>query len=315
MPPTRALQRLRVIGPVFRSRDAVAAGVSWRDLDAPRDDGELLQLSSGVFQSLRRRIHRLRRRLRSGPARDDRSGLGPGLLEPHRRHPPDGPPGRPRGLAPSVDRSPADSPPRLSRGDLRPRTGRDPRALRRTIPDQRPRADRRRRLSLAAPGRRGSSARVAAAVPRTTQAKVRSLADVARPASSLDTDQGCVAGPVGMSRPDRQNAGGRARQRWPRRRGGALEGVGEYVAGVVRELVAAPTCRSTASGPAPDGSTWRAPIVCWRARGLAAPDSSGWVAFTRSRVWPQPSRRRRRRCGGSRRWRTATRGRHHRPWR
>lgn len=50
MPSTQALQRLRRIGPVFRSRDAVAAGVSWRDLYALRDDGDLLELSRGLYQ-------------------------------------------------------------------------------------------------------------------------------------------------------------------------------------------------------------------------------------------------------------------------
>jgi hypothetical protein len=45
VPP--ALSRLREIGPVFRSKDAVAAGVSWRDLYALRDRGEILELSRG----------------------------------------------------------------------------------------------------------------------------------------------------------------------------------------------------------------------------------------------------------------------------
>jgi len=35
---------------VFRSSQAVAAGVSWRDLYALRDAGELLEISRGVFQ-------------------------------------------------------------------------------------------------------------------------------------------------------------------------------------------------------------------------------------------------------------------------
>jgi predicted transcriptional regulator of viral defense system len=50
MPTTRALERLRTIGPVFRSKDAVAAGVSWRDLYGLRDSGEVLELSRGLFQ-------------------------------------------------------------------------------------------------------------------------------------------------------------------------------------------------------------------------------------------------------------------------
>ncbi|HSK27024.1 MAG TPA: type IV toxin-antitoxin system AbiEi family antitoxin domain-containing protein [Jiangellales bacterium] len=50
MAPPRALERLRTIGPVFRSREAVAAGVSWRDLYRLRDEGELLELSRGLFQ-------------------------------------------------------------------------------------------------------------------------------------------------------------------------------------------------------------------------------------------------------------------------
>jgi predicted transcriptional regulator of viral defense system len=45
-----ALDRLRGIGPVFRSMEAVAAGVSWRDLYALRDDGAIIELSRGVYQ-------------------------------------------------------------------------------------------------------------------------------------------------------------------------------------------------------------------------------------------------------------------------
>lgn len=45
-----ALSRLREIGPMFRSKDAVAAGVSWRDLYALRDQGEILELSRGLYQ-------------------------------------------------------------------------------------------------------------------------------------------------------------------------------------------------------------------------------------------------------------------------
>jgi predicted transcriptional regulator of viral defense system len=45
-----ALSLLREIGPVFRSRDAVAAGVTWRDLYALRDRGQILELSRGLYQ-------------------------------------------------------------------------------------------------------------------------------------------------------------------------------------------------------------------------------------------------------------------------
>jgi len=50
MPVGAALDLLRGLGPVFRSRDAVAAGVSWRDLYALRDQGEILELSRGLYQ-------------------------------------------------------------------------------------------------------------------------------------------------------------------------------------------------------------------------------------------------------------------------
>lgn len=50
MPPAEALDRLRRLGPVFRSREAVAAGLSWRDLYNLRDDGEIVELSRGLFQ-------------------------------------------------------------------------------------------------------------------------------------------------------------------------------------------------------------------------------------------------------------------------
>ncbi|MDQ1439273.1 MAG: hypothetical protein QOK43_2902 [Acidimicrobiaceae bacterium] len=48
--PGAALERLRRLRPVFRSKDAVAAGVSWRDLYSLRDGGELIELSRGLFQ-------------------------------------------------------------------------------------------------------------------------------------------------------------------------------------------------------------------------------------------------------------------------
>lgn len=50
IPATVALDRLRRLGPVFRSKDAVATGVSWRDLYALRDAGELIELSRGLYQ-------------------------------------------------------------------------------------------------------------------------------------------------------------------------------------------------------------------------------------------------------------------------
>lgn len=45
-----AIDRIRRIGPIFRSREAVAAGVSWRDLYALRGDGQILELSRGLYQ-------------------------------------------------------------------------------------------------------------------------------------------------------------------------------------------------------------------------------------------------------------------------
>lgn len=50
MAESKALERLRILGPVFRSKDAVAAGVAWRDLYALRDAGQILELSRGLFQ-------------------------------------------------------------------------------------------------------------------------------------------------------------------------------------------------------------------------------------------------------------------------
>lgn len=44
------IERLRDLGPVFRSKDAVAVGVSWRDLYALRDDGQIVELSRGLYQ-------------------------------------------------------------------------------------------------------------------------------------------------------------------------------------------------------------------------------------------------------------------------
>jgi predicted transcriptional regulator of viral defense system len=50
MASAQVLERLRRIGPVFRSKEAVAAGVSWRDLYGLRDKGDVLELSRGLFQ-------------------------------------------------------------------------------------------------------------------------------------------------------------------------------------------------------------------------------------------------------------------------
>jgi predicted transcriptional regulator of viral defense system len=50
MPATSARSRIQELGPVFRSKDAVAAGVSWRDLYALRDGGEILELSRGLYR-------------------------------------------------------------------------------------------------------------------------------------------------------------------------------------------------------------------------------------------------------------------------
>lgn len=48
--PTDSLERVRDLGPVFRARDARAAGLSWRDLYELRDTGEVIVLSRGVYQ-------------------------------------------------------------------------------------------------------------------------------------------------------------------------------------------------------------------------------------------------------------------------
>lgn len=50
MVSTIALETLRHLGPVFRSGEAVDAGVSWRDLYGLRDSGEIIELSRGLFQ-------------------------------------------------------------------------------------------------------------------------------------------------------------------------------------------------------------------------------------------------------------------------
>lgn len=50
MVSTSVLGSLRHLGPVFRSGEAIGAGVSWRDLYALRDGGEIIELSRGLFQ-------------------------------------------------------------------------------------------------------------------------------------------------------------------------------------------------------------------------------------------------------------------------
>lgn len=44
------LDCLRRIGPIFRSSEAIEAGVSWRDLYGLRDGGALIELSRGLYQ-------------------------------------------------------------------------------------------------------------------------------------------------------------------------------------------------------------------------------------------------------------------------
>lgn len=41
---------VRQLAPVFRSKDAIGEGVSWRDLYRLRDAGDIVELSRGVFQ-------------------------------------------------------------------------------------------------------------------------------------------------------------------------------------------------------------------------------------------------------------------------
>lgn len=50
MKSAQARTMLRHLGPVFRSGEAVAAGLSWRELYALRDGGEIIELSRGLFQ-------------------------------------------------------------------------------------------------------------------------------------------------------------------------------------------------------------------------------------------------------------------------
>jgi hypothetical protein len=50
MSAERSVAQVRQLGPVFRSKDAIGAGMSWRDLYRLRDDGDIVQLSRGLFQ-------------------------------------------------------------------------------------------------------------------------------------------------------------------------------------------------------------------------------------------------------------------------
>jgi predicted transcriptional regulator of viral defense system len=44
------ISRLRPLGAIFRARDAVGHGISWRDLYQARDSGLLIEVSRGLFQ-------------------------------------------------------------------------------------------------------------------------------------------------------------------------------------------------------------------------------------------------------------------------
>ena len=44
------IQTLQGIGPIFRSKDVIKAGVSWRDLYELRDSKVILPLSRGIYQ-------------------------------------------------------------------------------------------------------------------------------------------------------------------------------------------------------------------------------------------------------------------------
>lgn len=65
-----AIDRIRRIEPIFRSREAVAAGVSWRDLYTLRDNGQILELSAGSTSLPSPR----------GSTTSTSSGVRPGLL-------------------------------------------------------------------------------------------------------------------------------------------------------------------------------------------------------------------------------------------
>lgn len=97
------LSPLRALSPVFRSGQAVEAGVSWRDLYRLRDEGELIELSRGALPACRsdrfgqRRFHR---GVRAGTPRHGVFELSAGLLGPERRDPFRGSPRGPGGNAP-----------------------------------------------------------------------------------------------------------------------------------------------------------------------------------------------------------------------
>ncbi len=44
------IDRLRPLGAIFRARDAIEQGISWRDLYQVRDSGLLIEVSRGLFQ-------------------------------------------------------------------------------------------------------------------------------------------------------------------------------------------------------------------------------------------------------------------------
>lgn len=50
MPATARIEQLRRLPPVFQAREAIAAGLSWRDLYKLRDAGVLIPLSRGLYQ-------------------------------------------------------------------------------------------------------------------------------------------------------------------------------------------------------------------------------------------------------------------------
>ncbi|MGO9853780.1 MAG: type IV toxin-antitoxin system AbiEi family antitoxin domain-containing protein, partial [Acidimicrobiales bacterium] len=44
------IDRLRPLGAIFRARDAIEQGISWRDLYQVRDSGLLIEVSRGLFR-------------------------------------------------------------------------------------------------------------------------------------------------------------------------------------------------------------------------------------------------------------------------
>jgi predicted transcriptional regulator of viral defense system len=47
---SKVIDRLRPLGAIFRARDAIGHGISWRDLYQARDSGLLIEVSRGLFQ-------------------------------------------------------------------------------------------------------------------------------------------------------------------------------------------------------------------------------------------------------------------------